>query len=69
LTCGEVSLVICNSNTLVTPVQCFLLWHGLKSGHHDPLSELLFLQNITFSHSAKFLVLVRSIPRISTSET
>jgi GTP cyclohydrolase I len=69
LTGGEVSLLICNANTLVTPVQRFLLWHESKSGHHGPLSELVFLQNRIFSHSAKFLLLVRSIPMISTCET
>jgi hypothetical protein len=48
LTGGEVLLLICNANALVTPVQCFLLWQGSKSGHHGPLSELLFLQNRAF---------------------
>jgi hypothetical protein len=69
LTGGEVSLLICDANTLVTMDQRFLLRHGSKSGYHGPLSELLFLQNSIFSHSAKFLLLVRSVPRISTSET
>jgi hypothetical protein len=66
---GEVSLLICNANALVTPDQRFLLRHGSKSVYHGPLSELLFLQNTIVSHSAKFLVLVRSIATISTSET
>jgi hypothetical protein len=65
---GEVSLLICNANALVTPDQCFLLRHGSKSVDHGPLSELLILQNTIFSHSAKFLVLVRSIATISTCE-
>jgi hypothetical protein len=69
LTGGEVSLLICNANAMVTPDQWFLLRHGSKNVYHGPLSELLFLQNRIFSHSAKFLVLVRSVPRISTSET
>jgi hypothetical protein len=54
---------------LVTPDQRFLLRHGSRSGYHGPLSELLFLQNMIFSQSAKFLLLLRSIPRISNSET
>jgi hypothetical protein len=40
---GDGSLLICNTNTLVTLVQSFLLWQGSKSGHYGPLSEpLLF---------------------------
>jgi hypothetical protein len=68
LTSGEVSLLMCNANALVTTDQRFLLRHGSKSGYHGPLSELLFLQDTIFSHSAKFLVLVRTIPTISTCE-
>jgi hypothetical protein len=66
---GDVSLLICNANALVSPVQRFLLRDGSKSVYHGPQSELLFLQNTIFSHSAKFLVLVRSIATISTCET
>jgi hypothetical protein len=69
LTGGDVSLLICNANALVTPDQRFLLQHGSKSVYHGPLSDLLFLQNTIFSHSAKFLVLVRTIATISTCET
>jgi hypothetical protein len=69
LTGGEVLLLICNTNALVTPDQRFHLLHGSKSGYGGPLSELLFLQNRIFSHSAKFLLLIRSVPRVSTSET
>jgi hypothetical protein len=69
LTGGEVSLLICNANALVTTDQRFPLRHGSKSGYHGPLSELLFLQDNIFSHSAIFLVLVRGIPTISTCET
>jgi hypothetical protein len=69
LTGGDVSLLIFNANPLVTTDQRFLLRHGSKSGYHCPLSEHLFVEDRTFSHSAKFLVLVRSIPRISTRET
>jgi hypothetical protein len=69
LTGGEVSLIIGNANALVSLDQCFLLRHGSKNVYHGPLSELLFLQNRIFSHSAKFLVLVTSIATISTCET
>jgi hypothetical protein len=69
LTGGEVSLLICNANALVPTDQHFLLWHGSKSGYHGPLFVLVFLQDRIFSHSAKFLVPVRSIPTISTCET
>jgi hypothetical protein len=69
LTGCQVSLLICNNNALVTMDQRFLLRHGSKSGYHGALSELLFVQDRIFSHSAKFLVLVRSIPTISTCET
>jgi GTP cyclohydrolase I len=69
LTSGEVLLLIHNANALVTTDQRFLLWHGSKSGYHGPLSELLFVQDRIFSHAAKFLVLVRSIPTISSCET
>jgi hypothetical protein len=69
LTGGDVSLLICNANALVTLDQRFLLRDGSKSVYHGPQSELLFLQNTIFSQSDKFLVLVRSIATISTCET
>jgi hypothetical protein len=69
LTGGDVSLLICNANALVTPDQRFLLRDASKSVYHGPQSELPFLQNTIFSDSAKFLVFVWSIATISTCET